>query len=134
MTYCPKCGTEIVEEMNFCPKCGAPLKAQEAPSETVAPPVPYRVEKAEKQEKSEKEQRREKMEKTGGYERREFAFLGPLVGGLILIFLGLVLYFAVTASLRLEIIGPVFLVGIGIIIIAGAIYMAIVATRRHPKT
>jgi len=133
MSYCPKCGTKISEEMIFCPKCGASLKAQQTPAETVSPLAPQRAEKAEKKEKGEKEERRERMEKTGGYERREFAFLGPLVGGLILILLGVLFYYAVTASLRLEIVGALFLVVIGIIIIGGAIYAAM-AARRHPET
>jgi hypothetical protein len=134
MSYCSKCGTKVSEEMVFCPKCGASLKVQQAPAETVSPPAPQIAGKGEKKEKGEKEERRERMEKTGGYERREFAFLGPLVGGLILIFLGVMLYYAVTASFRLEIVGALFLVVIGIIIIGGAIYAATMATKRQPKT
>ncbi len=128
MSYCPKCGTKVSEEMGFCPKCGASLKAQQAPAEAVSPPALQRVEKGEKEE------RRERMEKTGGYERREFAFLGPLVGGLVLIFLGVVFYYAVTGSFRLEILGALFLVVIGIIVIGGAVSAAIIVTRRHPET
>ena len=134
MSYCPKCSTKVSEEMIFCPKCGTPLKAQQAPAEAVSLPTPYRAEKTEKPEKSEKEERRERMEKTERYERREYTFLGPLVGGLILIFLGLMFYFAVTASLRLEVAGALFLVVIGVVFIAVAVYTAIMAARRHPKT
>ena len=71
MSYCPKCGTKVSEEMAFCPKCGAPLKAEKPPTE--APPTGYRSEKAEKAEK---------------HEKQEFGFIGSLIGGLILIFFG----------------------------------------------
>jgi len=114
MPYCPKCGTEVREEMAFCPKCGAPLKG---------PPAGYRPEKAEK---SEKEEKREKTEK---YEKREFGVIGPLIGGLILIFLGLMFYLQLIGYRVWEIAWALFLVIIGIIIIIGAIY----AARSHPK-
>ena len=114
MPYCPKCGTEVREEMAFCPKCGAPLKG---------PPAGYRPEKAEK---SEKEEKREKTEK---YEKREFGVIGPLIGGLILIFLGLMFYLELTGFARREILWAFFFVIIGIIIIIGAVY----AARRHPR-
>jgi len=114
MPYCPKCGTEVSEEMAFCPKCGAPLKG---------PPAGYRPEKAEK---SEKEEKREKTEK---YEKREFGVIGPLIGGLILIFLGLMFYLELTGFARREILWAFFFVIIGIIIIIGAVY----AARRHPR-
>ena len=126
MTYCPKCGTKVSEEMAFCPKCGAPLKAEKPPTEAV-PPAGYRPEKAEKAEKHEKGEKREKTEK---YEKRELGFIGPLIGGLILIFLGLMSYLQVTGFLGREAVGAFFLILIGIIIIIGVIY----AARRHPRT
>jgi len=132
MSYCPKCGSKVREEMKFCPKCGAPLKVEVAPPEAVSPP-PYRAEKAEKREKEEKEERPEKMEKGERYEMRQFAWIGPFAGGLILIFLGLAFYLTLTASLRLETAGALFFVLIGVVIIVGAIYAATVATRRHPQ-
>lgn len=125
MSYCPKCGTKVSEEMAFCPKCGAPLKAEKPPTE-VAPPAEYRREKAEKAEKHEKVEKREKTEK---YEKREFGVIGPLVGGLILIFLGLMFYLQVTGFLGWEILWAFFFVIVGIIIIIGAVY----AARRHPR-
>jgi len=118
VSYCPKCGTKVSEEMAFCPECGAPLKA---------PPVGYRPEKEEKAEKHEKEEKKEKTEK---YEKREFGVLGPLIAGLILICLGVMLYLQVTGFLRREIVGAFFLVIIGIMIIV----LAMVASRRHPRT
>lgn len=132
MSNCAKCGTEVSEEMKFCPKCGASLKVEPVPAEPVSP-APYRAEKAEKQEKTEKEEKYEKREKEVRYEKRESSFIGPLIGGLILIFLGLMFYFAVTASLRWETAGAVFFILVGIVIIIGAVYAAVIATRRHPK-
>jgi len=122
MPYCPKCGTEVSEEMPFCSKCGAPLKA---------PPAVYRPEKAEKMEKEEKREKeeREKREKTEKYEKREFRVIGPLIGGLILIFLGLMSYLELMGVARREIVWAFFLIIIGIIIIIGAVY----ALRRNPK-
>ena len=120
MVYCPKCGTEVSEEMVFCPKCGAALKAEQ--------PRAHRAEKAEKQEKQEK---REKSEK---YEKREFGFIGPLIGGLILVFLGFISYLQVTGYLGRQIVGALFLVMIGVIIIVVGLYAMVLASRRHPRT
>jgi len=129
MSYCPKCGTKVSEEMSFCPKCGAALKVEKPPTEA-APPVAYRAEKAEKTEKREKEEKREKTEK---HEKRETGYIGSLVGGLILIFIGLMSYLALTRAIIWETAGAIFVVIIGIIIILGAIYAATMAVRRHPE-
>lgn len=118
MSYCPKCGTKVSEEMAFCPKCGAPLKAEKPTAE--APPTGYRPERVEKAEKAEKTEKPEK---------REFGFVGSLVGGLILIFFGLMSYLQVTGFLGREVVGALFLILIGIIVIIGVIY----AARRHPR-
>lgn len=125
MSYCPKCGTKVSEGMAFCPKCGAPLKAEKPPTE--ARPTSYRPEKAEKAEKHEKQEKEEKTEK---HEKREFGLVGQLIGGLILIFLGLVSYLQVTGFLGKEVVGALFLILIGTIIIIGALY----AARRYPRT
>jgi hypothetical protein len=124
MPSCAKCGAEVSEEMAFCPKCGAPLKA-ELPAEAPPAPAPARR-RAEKGEKHEKEEKREKAEK---YEKRELSFVGPLIGGLVLIFLGLVSYLQVTGFLRREITGALFLIILGVIIMVGTIY----AMSRHPR-
>lgn len=131
MPYCQKCGTEIREEMAFCPKCGAPLKAEQPPVEAAPAPAPQRAEKAEKREKREKEEKREKTEK---HEKREFGVIGPLVGGLILVFLGLTSYLQVSGLLRTEVASALFFIIIGIIIVVGSIYAALMASRRHPRT
>jgi len=127
MLHCPKCGTNVDEEMAFCPKCGAPLKVEQPLAEAKPAPAPQRVEKAEKHEKKEKKEKKEKTEK---YEKRELRFIGPLIGGLILIFLGLISYLQVIGFVGREAVSALFLILIGIIIIIGAL----IAARRHPKT
>ena len=123
MAYCPKCGTEVGEEMVFCPKCGAALKAEKTRA--------HRAEKGEKQEKQEKQEKREKSEK---YEKREFGFIGPLIGGLILVLLGFISYLQVIGFFGREIVGALFLVMIGVIIIVVGLYAMVLASRRHPRT
>jgi len=133
MSYCSKCGAKVREEMSFCPKCGTPLKVVQPPVEAV-PTVPQRVEKAEKREEREKEEKHEKTEKEERYEKREFGYIGPLVGGFILLFVGLIFYLIVTASLRWEVAWAFFFIVIGIVIIVGAVYAATMAAKRHPET
>jgi len=144
MSYCPKCGSKVREEMNFCPKCGTVLKVAQPPVETAPSPAqpsppsaPYRAEKAERREKEEKEEKHEKQEKEEKGERheiRELSFAGPLIGGLFLILVGFFLYLSVTGTIRLETFGALFLVLIGIVVIVGAAYAAMTASRRHPPT
>ncbi|HVP41185.1 MAG TPA: zinc-ribbon domain-containing protein [Candidatus Krumholzibacteriaceae bacterium] len=137
MPYCPKCGNEVSEEMEFCPKCGAALKGEQ----------PRDVEKWGKEfgermaqrgrefgeRMSEHARRRaDRYEKTEVHEKHEFAFIGPLIGGLILIFLGLMFYLQVTGSLNVIIVGAIFFVVIGVIIIAAGIFAATMTRRRHP--
>ena len=122
MTYCPKCGTQVEENMTFCPRCGAPLKA-EATVRAV-----QRNEKAEKQEKGEKQEKQE-PEKSEKHEKGEFGFVGWLIGGLILIFLGLMSYLQMTGYSLWQFTWPFFFIGIGLIIIIGAV----IAAKRNPK-
>jgi hypothetical protein len=137
MSYCPKCGAKTREEMNFCPKCGATLKAEKATAAAPATPPPttehVKVEKEEKHEKEEKDEKNE-PEKGERYPRRESAFIGPLVGGFILIFAGLAFYAVLTRMFSWQTVGALFFVVIGIIVIAGAVYAATMASRRHPRT
>ena len=129
MSYCPKCGSEVDEEMTFCPKCGAPLKAGTVATATAeARPTYRRDEKTE--EKSEKHEKHEKGEK---YEKREYGFIGPLIGGVILLFIGAALYLNVTGY-NAAILWALFFVLIGVLIIVGGVYGAIMAGRRHPRT
>ncbi len=128
MTYCAKCGSEVSEEMSFCPKCGAALKLEQPAVER--PMERRRDEKGEKGEKAEKSEKREK------HEKGEYAFIGPLVGGLILFFVGLTLYLWTQGAYKDwgRLIWAFFFVIIGIIIIVAAVYGAILAGRRHPRT
>jgi len=125
--------------MNFCPKCGASLKevpaaAPPAPTAPLPPPAPapVRVEKEEKREKGEKAEKEERGEKEERYEKRESAFMGPLIGGVVLILLGFGFYLILTTTISWQTIGALLFVIIGIIVIAGAIYAAMMAARRHP--
>jgi uncharacterized membrane protein YvbJ len=130
MSFCPKCGNEVTEDMVFCPKCGASLKAEQQTGQVARPPT-YRHEKEEKSEKGEKREKSEKREKR---EKHEYAFIGPLIGGLILVFLGVMAYLSIANVVERRVWIALFFILIGIVIIFGAIYGAMLASRRHPKT
>jgi hypothetical protein len=108
LPYCPKCGSEVALDAQFCPKCGASLAV------TAAPSVPQRVtvERREKGEKHEKREKGEKQEKSGDR-------TGPIVGGLILIWLGVSFYLS-----RLNYFSQqwwtYFVIGVGVILIIQA--------------
>ena len=127
MAYCPKCGNQVDENMTFCPRCGASLKV-----ETVARPV-RRDEKAEKHEKQEKGEKQE-PEKGEKHEKGEYGFIGWLVGGLVLIFIGALAFL----NLRYHYVNTatgwaVFLLGVGVIVIIVAVLFASMARRHSPK-
>ncbi len=106
------------------------------PTGQPAPAQPYRRrdEKSEKNEKQEKQTNRDRPEKGEKQEKGEAGFIGYLIGGLILITFGLfsVLqlsgYFADSGQSW-----AIMLLIIGIIIIVGAIYIALVARKRSPQ-
>jgi predicted nucleic acid-binding Zn ribbon protein len=131
VSYCPKCGNKISEEMSFCPKCGAPLKAEQAAPGPA--PTTYRG-----GEKSEKHEKREKGEKGEKREKREYAFLGPLIGGLILVFIGLTFYVKTSGIVAdenlMSILWALFFVIIGVVVVVAAVYGVVMASRRHPRT
>lgn len=136
MSYCPKCGNKVDETMAFCPRCGASLKAAPSPQPTPPPAQPYgRNEKSEKNEKQEKQEKNQRPDRGEKQEKGEAGFIGYLIGGLILITFGLfsVLqisgYFTVDSGQS----WAVMLLVIGIIIIVGAVYVAMVARRRSPQ-
>lgn len=135
---CPKCEADVDEKMTFCPKCGAPLQVQQ--------PVDWRERRREmrrewrERRKQLRQQRWEtekgegaEWEKTEKHEKHEHVFTGPLIGGLILIFFGLMFYFVLVSGAGAEIIWASFFIVVGLIIIAAVIYGVIVAGRRHPK-
>ena len=130
MSYCPKCGNKIDDTMTFCPKCGASLKGAAPVQQPPTQSYPKKGEKSEKNEKEEKNEDREKQEKG------ERGFIGYLIGGLILITLGLFSilqisgYFTADSGQN----WAIMLLVIGIIIIGGAIYVALTARKRMPAS
>jgi len=121
MPYCPKCGAEVSEEINFCPKCGAILV-----------PLPPRA-RREKEEKGEKQEKREKSEKAEKHEKSEYGYVGPLIGGLVLIVVGVMAYLNIVSPTAARYWGAILLIAVGIIIIFVAVYAATKASRRSPK-
>ena len=131
MPYCHKCGSEVSEENTFCPKCGANLKA--GTTSPLTAPEHYRSEKAEKQVKNEKDEKMEKGTQQEKYEKQEYGVLGPLVGGIVLILVGFMLYLSVSGYLNFRSIFPFFLVIVGVIVILGVVIGASKAKRRNPR-
>ena len=135
MSYCPKCGSKIDEGMSFCPKCGAPVNIAQGPTAPGAPTASTRREyrrREKDEEKSEKGEKHEKEEKGEKGEKGEAGFLAPLVGGLILVFLGVVWWLSRTTNFDIRMLWALFLVMIGIVVIIAAIYGAFVLRKRHP--
>ena len=123
MSYCPKCGNEINETMAFCPHCGTTLKG---PSTDQT--VPSQTNTLEKEEKKEKNQQPEKSEKQ---DKTEPSFIGYLIGGLVLITIGVFALLELSGDFRSSGQGfAVMLFIIGIIVIIGAIYIAL-TSRKH---
>ena len=131
MPYCHKCGSEVNEENAFCPKCGANLKVKAPP--TPMSPEHYGSEKAEKNEKQEKDEKTEKGGQQEKYEKQEYGVLGPLIGGVILILVGFMLYLSVSGYLSFSSIFPFFLIIIGVIVILGVVIGASKAKGRNPR-
>jgi predicted lipid-binding transport protein (Tim44 family) len=112
--------------MTFCPKCGASLRIAQTATQPTPPQARRRDEKGEKREKEEKGEKAEK------HEKGEYGMIGPLVGGLILILIGIAAFLDVAGQFR-AVGWAVILVIVGIIIMFAAIYGAILASRRQPK-
>lgn len=112
MPFCPKCGAEIPSDAAFCPNCGSKIAAP------TIPPVERRYER-EKSEKGEKHEKREKEEK---YEKGEKSkdWTGPIIGGLILIWLGITFYIAQMNYISWAHWWAYFIFGLGIILIVQA--------------
>jgi uncharacterized membrane protein YvbJ len=127
MVYCPKCGNQVEENMTFCPRCGAALKAEAA-----VRPV-RRNEKGEKNEKREKQEKQQQPEKGEKQEKGQYGFIGWLVGGLVLVFAGVMAFL----NLRYNFVNTatgwaVFLLIVGIMIVIVAVYFATTARKRSP--
>ena len=97
MPYCPKCGNEVSEDDEFCSKCRTPLKEG-----AVYRKVQRRDEKDEKNEKDEK---------------HEHDSFGPIMGGLIIAWLGVLLLLSNQNIIRSFDFGGYFLLGIGVILL-----------------
>jgi len=100
MPYCPRCGTEVNEDADYCTKCRAPLK-----DNVQYRHVRRRDEKGEKNEKDEKD------------EKGEDDKYGPIIGGLIITWLGALLLLQNQNIIRGSDFGGFFLMGIGVILI-----------------
>jgi hypothetical protein len=136
MSYCPKCGNKVDETMAFCPRCGASLKAA-APGQAPPTAQPYqrRDEKSEKNEKQEKNEKNQHPEKGEKGEKGEQGFIGFLIGGLVLITIGAFTLLQLTnAAFSSGQNWAIMLLIVGVIIIIGAIYVAVVARKRSPQT
>ena len=140
MSYCPKCGNKVDETMAFCPRCGASLKTPTMDQPSTPPPVPSqtyrrRDEKSEKNEKQEKQEKNSRSERGEKQEKGESGFIGYLIGGLILITFGLFSVLQISGYFTVDTgqSWALMLLIIGIIIIVGAIYVAMIARRRTPQ-
>jgi len=118
MPYCPKCGKEVVEGTNFCPNCGAVVGPERPPTK------PARIEKREKEEKA------EKKEKT---EKKEVSPAAPLIGGIILIFVGMTYFLSAAGLVTLRGLWPFLLLLLGVAIVLAAIYAGVIASKRNPQ-
>jgi uncharacterized membrane protein YvbJ len=136
MPSCPKCGSEVDEKMAFCPKCGAALKIEQPANqrdEWRAKRREWREQRREERRQMMQAEKGEKGEKWEKTEKREYTFLGPLIGGLVLIILGVFLYFSIVGGFGVQLLGALLLVFVGVIIIGFAVYFIVVAERRHPR-
>jgi uncharacterized membrane protein YvbJ len=118
MSYCPICGNKVDETMAFCPSCGAALKSV-TPGQPAQPATQY--------PRNEKDQKNQKQEKS------EHGFIGHFIGGLILITIGVfsILDLTSTSPNSGQDLAAMLLI-IGIIIIVGAVYVALTGRKRFP--
>ena len=109
LAFCQNCGNEIPAGAAFCPKCG-----HETAVSSVGLGKQPRRDRHEKREKDEKAEKEEKGEKSGDR-------TGPLVGGLILIWVGISFYLVQANYVNWDLWWPYLVVGIGIILLFQAI-------------
>jgi len=88
--------------------------------------VPY--EKREKAEKHEKHEKREKEEKEK-YEKGAGDTTGPIIGGLLLIFLGVIFFLTSAYRIRWENWWPLIIIAVGVIVLVAAL----TAVARSPR-
>ncbi len=103
-----------------------PPPAYAPPPATAPEPEP-----AEKQEKGEKGEKQE-PEKGEKHEKQGIGLLGPVIGGIVLIMLGIMGYLSIAHPSIQSMLWAYFLVIIGIVVLIAAIYGAMMASKRHP--
>jgi len=118
--------------MVFCPHCGASLKDVQQPTGQPSPTPQYQR-RNEKSEKNEKQEKNERPEKSENQEKGEHGFVLYLIGGLILITFGLFSILRFSNVYTADNGWAIMLLVIGIIIIIGAVYVALIARRHMPK-
>ena len=124
MPYCPKCGEKVTEDATFCSNCGTALRGATRAVRT----RPSAREDYEKQEKREKGEKQEKREKGGP------AWRGPLIGGLVLVIIGAILFLQTRGIFISDWVWPLFLIVVGIILIISVAAEMSRARTRHPQT
>ena len=126
MPYCPKCGSEVDETMAFCSKCGTSLKGSQYEDIKDRAKAEIRDAKREWRE----ERRRMREERWNRYGGGMFRFIGPLIGGIILVLLGLAFYLQVVEGFGIWFFISSFFIIMGILVIVIGIYVITVLTRR----
>jgi hypothetical protein len=116
--------------MVFCPKCGASLKAESQSGQGGDWWQQRRMWRDQRRAARNQYRAQVWEEKYGD---REYGFIGPLVGGLILIVLGFVFYLAVTSSLNWQAAGAIFFVFLGLVVLVGGLF-AYSMRKRYWKT
>lgn len=113
--YCHKCGSALPAGATFCPSCGTPVAVAPSPGQAQGlAQGPQRPERYEKHEKHEKNEKGEKHEKGRGGD-----LAGAITGGLVLILLGILLYYATvgTTAITYGNFWQYLIVGVGVILI-----------------
>ncbi|MBO3803268.1 MAG: zinc ribbon domain-containing protein [Candidatus Brockarchaeota archaeon] len=114
MPKCQSCGAELPEGTFVCQKCGSAVELPPPP-----PPKEGAISR-ERRERYEKEKaEKEKAEKREKEEKHEDRF-GAVIGGLILILLGTIMYLAQNRVIPWRNFGGYFLLGMGLILIIWA--------------
>lgn len=111
-TYCSNCGASLISGAAYCSKCGARVGTAAAPSGAPSGGYRERQYRHEKQEKQEKREKNEKQEKGRGG-----SIVGPIIGGLILIWLGVTYFLEQSHYLPSDTWWAYFITGIGVILI-----------------
>jgi len=136
--YCSNCGAPISEGALYCGRCGRQLN--DVPTASSTPPPtwgspgtptssqpPYHNERYEKHEKQEKREKGEKHEKGG-----RNGWIGPLFGGTVLIWIGIILTLAASGSISWNVWWDWFLAGLGILLVLEGAILSISRGRSYP--